>query len=315
MSIMIDLKEGAITGGNFRERFAMRLCLIASFMFTPFKLKGFWRATKIIGGLFNIQERQWVKLSNGVKFSIDLYDPYWNRMLSNQFKYEPELIHLLATLKDLPYSFIDCGANMGYWSCLAASPHFGQKSVFAIEPLSDNFQLLKQHVESNKQTVNCFKKAISDQENQDVPLFKPGSHASVSLVSNVQGAEPEEIVQTITLDRIYHDHLQDEDNILLKLDVEGMEILALKGSQALLTDKMPLVLYEDHSDDKTSEISDFVLNKMGYKVLYIDEQLGTHKIENIEQVNEIKVIANHGYNFLAFHPESNFAQKMLAKFS
>ena len=313
MPVMVDVKSGSITEGFFREKLAVRLCLFASHLFTPLKFKGFWRITNVICRLLNITERQWVTLPNGVKFSIDLNDPYWNRMLSPEFEYEPELIFLLEQLKGTNYSFIDCGANMGYWTCLAASPIFGQKSVYAIEPLSNNFQLMEQHAARNKLPVHLYKNAISDANGQDVPLFKPGSHASVSLVSNQTNAKPEEVVQTITIDTIYREHLQNDNNIFLKLDVEGVEIQALKGATELLETKKPLIFYEDHSDDKNSIISDYVLNELGYKVLFIDAKLKCREITRVSQVNDIKVIANHGYNFIAFHPESEFSKSVEAK--
>jgi len=311
MPVMVDVKSGKVSEGCFRERLAVRLCLFTSLLFAPLKFRGFWRITNVICRVFGITKRQWVTLPNGVKFSIDLNDPYWNRMLSPAFEYEPELIFLLEQLKGTNYSFIDCGANMGYWTCLAASPVFGQKPVYAIEPLSNNFQLIEQHAERNNLPVHLYKNAISNQNGQSVPLFKPGSHASVSLVSNKTDETPEEVVQTITIDSIYNEHLQNNHNIFLKLDVEGVEIQALKGATELLETKKPLILYEDHSDDSASLISEYVLNKMGYKVLFIDAQLRCREITCISEVNKIKVIANHGYNFLAFHPESVFAKQVV----
>jgi len=313
MSVTIQVQDGKVVGNHLNEKVATRLCRAISRLFAPFHFKGFWRLTRIICKIFHISERQWVALPNGLTFSIDLTDPYWNRMISPHFQYEPELSHLLTTMKNIDYSFVDCGANMGYWSCLAASKSFGAKPVYSIEPLADNFRLLKNHAARNHQHIHLFKNAISDKTGEEVPLFKPGSHASVSLVSHNEQGKPEEVVKTISLDTIFETHLQNEQNIFLKLDVEGVEIAALKGAKTLLATRKPLIIYEDHSDDKSSAISDYILNELGYKVLFIDEQLHCHKIDNITQINAIKVLPNHGYNFITFHPESAFAKQVIAQ--
>ena len=312
MAVTIQVENGKVVGEQLNEKLATRLCRYTSGLFAPIQFKGFWRVTKLICKLFNISERQWVSLANGLEFSIDLTDPYWNRMISPHFAYEPEIMHLLNRMKDLDYSFIDCGANMGYWSCLAASEAFGAKQVYAIEPLSDNYQLLQVHANRNQQNIHLFKNAIAQNHGVDVPLFKPGSHASVSLLKHASEGTPTEVVKTITLDSMLHTYLQDTDNIFLKLDVEGVEIEALKGATTLLAEKKPLIIYEDHSNDANSAISDYILNQLGYTVLYLDEALQCHQMTSVAQINAIKVKANHGYNFIAFDPQSLFANQAMS---
>lgn len=313
MSVTIQVQDGKVVGSQFNEKLATRLCRYTSSLFAPVQFKGFWRITRIICKALNISQRQWVILPNGLKFSIDLADPYWNRMISPHFQYEPEMSHLLYAMKNMDYSFIDCGANIGYWSCLVASHEFGEKPVYSIEPLNDNYRLIRDHADRNQQHFHVFRNAISDENGQEVPLYKPGSHASVSIVSNDSNAKPEEVVKTITIDDIYKNSMGNAKNVFLKLDVEGVEIEALKGATHLLEKVQPLIIYEDHSDDKDSTISDYVLNELNYEVFYIDEQLDRHKIDNVTQINAIKQIPNHGYNFIAFHPDSDFAKQVMDK--
>lgn len=316
MAASIQVINGKVEGQNINEVLALKVCWLVSWIFLPLKFKGFWRISKAVCRVLGVSERQWLQLPNGLSFSVDMTDPYWNRLISPKFQYEPELTLLLQAMKDEDYCFIDCGANLGFWSCHAASNQFGQKKVLSVEPLNSNYQLLLQHAEKNELLLNTFKNAISDTNGENVPLFKPGGHASVSLVSQASGGNDnaEEIVSTITIDSMLDAELNTTDNFLLKLDVEGVEVKALQGASRLL-EKQPLIIYEDHADDQTSVVSRYVMEELKYDVIYIDEFGKIEAVKDLEQLEKIKSEAGFGYNFLAYCPQSLFAQKVLTLLS
>ncbi len=50
------------------------------------------------------------------KFRYPSNDYYWNRLLDAGWHYEPEIDSVLRKFANLPFVFIDLGANFGFWS-------------------------------------------------------------------------------------------------------------------------------------------------------------------------------------------------------
>lgn len=311
MTAEINVKNGHVEGGSPRERLVLKLLWLISWCFVPLNFRGFWRVARILCTILGVKERQWVTLANGLKFSIDLRDPYWNRLISPQFHYEPELHHLLKKLAGEDYVFLDCGANMGYWSCHLASNLHGNKSVYSIEPLSSNFSLLKSHLERNSLQATLYHHAVSDKADESVTLYKPGGHASVSLIGDAAADNmPSETIKTLTLDSLLADLPSDTQNIFIKLDVEGVEIRALKGAKELLK-RNPLIFYEDHGNEPESPISRYVLEELGYRIIHITDDGEWLPMDSIDVINMLKTDAMKGYNFLAFSEECRFKEKLI----
>ena len=310
MAAEINVKNGSIEGGSPRERLLLKLLWWVSGCFVPLKFRGFWRVSRIFTSLFKVTDRQWVRLSNGLRFSIDLNDPYWNRLISPAFHYEPELHHLLARLTEEELIFIDCGANMGYWSTHLASSIYGSRKTYSVEPLSSNFSLLQNHIEKNDLKATLYHNAISQRVGESVTLYKPGGHASVSLINSAESDDvPSETVETITLDSLLGDLPEEPSNILLKLDVEGVEIQALKGGSELLK-RHPLIFYEDHGVDKESPISRYVLEELGLQVIHITDDGEWLPMPSVDTINMLKTDPTKGYNFLGFSKDCTLATKV-----
>ena len=47
--------------------------------------------------------------------------------------YEPEMLSIFQTIRDQDYSFVDCGANFGYWSVLVTGARLGRHPAIAVE--------------------------------------------------------------------------------------------------------------------------------------------------------------------------------------
>ena len=79
-------------------------------------------------------------------FTFDVGDFYWNRLAYDGFDYEPELRKLLELFRDIPFTFLDCGANFGFWSVLVASKGLGGHRVLAVEASPRTIEGLKRNV-------------------------------------------------------------------------------------------------------------------------------------------------------------------------
>ena len=59
---------------------------------------------------------------------------------------------------------IDVGANIGWYTLQCAKLVGSKGQVFAFEPVSENFELLKRNVaENNYKNISCVQKAVSNQ--------------------------------------------------------------------------------------------------------------------------------------------------------
>jgi len=154
---------------------------------------------------------------------------------------EPELrnLHQLLNQGD---AFIDCGANIGNYTLCAADIVGPHGKVLAIEPSAVSFKRLRTNIDLNGFTqVVLVNKAISDVEATARLYHADGGPVSFSLVR--KSDEDFEEVETTTIDRLVGESGLDRvDGI--KLDVEGAEIMALRGARDTLKRFKPTVIFE-----------------------------------------------------------------------
>lgn len=129
--------------------------------------------------------------------------------------------------------FIDVGANIGFYTCLARS--LG-KQVIAIEPSSKNVKhIYGSLLDNNWKDVEVFPVGLSDHPGHAV--LYGASSTGASLVSSWAGASNriKRVIPISTLDILLGDRFSGK-KLLIKIDVEGFEYPVLMG--ALKTIKM-----------------------------------------------------------------------------
>lgn len=152
---------------------------------------------------------------------------------------------------------LDVGANIGAFTIKAAtSVRNGQ--VIAIEPDPRNLNLLKQNVELNKlDNVKIVPSAVSDKNEKRRFFLSRGSGWSSFFDSSLPFIQ----FSCETIDSILG-HLGIECIDCLKMDVEGAELLALKGAKRTLENVREIIL-ETHFGQK-EQINNF-LEKKGFR--------------------------------------------------
>jgi FkbM family methyltransferase len=162
-------------------------------------------------------------------------------------------INLQAAIKKfcLPGMVVyDIGANIGYISLIFAKQVGAQGSVFAFEPLPDNFQRLTENIALNKLNshISTFQAAIVD-----VPgttSFFVHKSGAMGKAKGSLGREEQYLsqinVKAVALDDFIfsQDHPHPD---LIKMDIEGGEVLAIKGMHKTLLEIKPTMLIEIHS--------------------------------------------------------------------
>ena len=149
--------------------------------------------------------------------------------------YEYENQHLFASLVPMDGVIYDLGANVGFYTLLAATR---AKRVIAVEPVARNLAFLKRHLELNRvSNVEVWSAAAADKEGEEP--FTAGPNHSMGKLAN-KGP----LVRTVTLD-----HLSDACGppALIKVDVEGAEYRVLLGAQQCLAAYHPTIFMSTHS--------------------------------------------------------------------
>ena len=206
-----------------------------------------------------------IKLNSDATFAFPYGDGYWSKLLNRSFSYENELELLFRDSVDVDYTLLDCGANYGYWSVLVSSAPYGSHKAIAIEPSSQNFAKLKNNAEINGNRFEAMKCAIG--ADRGTARLSGTKHEALSIVGGAGGGED---VPVISLDALLDDgKVSAGGKYLIKLDVEGVEIEAIKGGARLLQADSVL-LCEEHGNDPHHTVSRYILDQTPLKLIVYD---------------------------------------------
>jgi methyltransferase, FkbM family len=194
--------------------------------------------------------------------------------------YDPDEVQIVLQLLQMRRSHygdgvvaLDGGANLGVHTLEWAKLMYGWGEVIAIEPQERIFYALAGNIAMN----NCFNaRAIwsalgAETGSIQVPIpnyFVPSSFGSLEIK---QSEKNEFIGQNIdyTEDKTSKTPLISIDSLFLKrldfikIDIEGMEMEALKGAQSTLEEQKPELLIEKIKSDE-EELKQFLM-KLNYK--------------------------------------------------
>lgn len=178
----------------------------------------------------------------------------------------------------------DVGANIGYVSLLLAKRVGETGKVFSFEPLPGNQERLQKNIGLNPNAnVTVIPKAVADKAEETTFLI----HASGGM-GKLQGSagknagfETKIKVETVSLDDFVYKEKHAAPNIV-KIDIEGGEVLAFKGMLRLLKEAKPILLIELHGREAanaawtTLRAADYNLYFMraGYQKVKGTEDLG-----------------------------------------
>lgn len=152
-------------------------------------------------------------------------------------RYERETTNLFKRLIRRGMVVVDVGAHVGYYTLLAARLVGPEGKVYAFEPEPENYATLQKNVGTNGYgNVTLVPRAVSDRTDKVKLFLSSQGNDRHSIYPNPRSClrEPSIEVATINLDEF----LAAEGRLhvdLIKMDIEGAELLALQGMHQLLS--------------------------------------------------------------------------------
>jgi FkbM family methyltransferase len=239
----------------------------------PFE-RGRWRIGSLAYGFLGApcaQAREIVKTRHGFDMSLDLAQ-FVDRTIYCTGEWEPLETQLIKQVLCPGDTFVDVGANIGYFTLLASRLVGPTGRVCAIEANAATFALLQANLELNR----C--------SNVDAHLLAAGESAGFATVvssdaGNAGGDHAEFAAEAQAgsvaanrLDWLLADAVVD----LIKLDIEGAEAKAIRGAAGLLRRKQaPDLIFEftprflQRAGDDPAELLQF-LKLAGYRLQLIE---------------------------------------------
>jgi len=134
--------------------------------------------------------------------------------------------------------FVDIGANIGYFSLLAARSVTNSGKVYAFEPDAEHFSLLQKNIKKNNYSnIIPVNQAASDMIGTAAFYLQKDNLCAHSLLPDPNSTMVE--VKTTTLDEYFK---QDNRVDVVKIDVEGAEPKVLAGMKQLVTGNLKMAI-------------------------------------------------------------------------
>lgn len=222
--------------------------------------------------LFGNKFSDTIQIRDGRKFFIKEIKQI-HRELFFLGTYEEQITRTIQNIiKPGDYAF-DFGANFGWFTTLL-SPLVKNGRVFAFEISDEICEELRKNVQINHMTnVTIETLAIGDSE-KSVPYFYFSDNGLANLDQNIlPNADVAKTVNMTTLD-----HYIEEKNIerldFIKCDIDGAEVLFLRGARKSIAKFKPVIVIE---------AVDWILNKFGFTANSIPEELSGYAFFSIEE--------------------------------
>jgi FkbM family methyltransferase len=224
----------------------------------------------------------------GLQIEFDLsndLDAFMYDYLRKYGHYEKEVESVLSELITKETTFIDAGANVGYFTVLSSK---SAREVYAFEPAPAVFERLSRNVALNGLgNVRALQLALS-KERGGLRLFEskisPGHDSTVKRFEHDRSI----LVDAVRLDDVVDPSVRD---VVMKVDVEGSEMDVLLGALGLIrSGKVSAIVLEWARAlyPNVANLRDrFALYSALGSVEVLDDSLGRYRVKERHELPEI----------------------------
>ncbi len=183
--------------------------------------------------------------------------------------YEESLQNALSSVLKDGHTFFDVGAHNGFFDLLAFKMVGENGKIIALEAHPENAKNIESQIKLNSiQNCRVLNLAVTDHSGHiNITNEGPSNMIKIADLSENYNNSNILISKQITVATKKLDSIADEFGYpdVIKMDIEGAELLALRGSHQILSNKKPTWLMEIHSKSLTKEVNE-LLRDYGYKI-------------------------------------------------
>jgi FkbM family methyltransferase len=254
------------------------LALLRRLTRAAYRVRGVRRLTDFVrlryarqGGRYRIED-----FDGDVAMELDLSEHLQSQIFW-QGVYSPEEVALVGRLLGPEDTFLDIGANVGEF-VLKAAKLAPRGRVFGVEPAPHMFAALTANLALNGFSHVVLRQLALSTSEGEIDLYIPDTrrygaglqNTGIGNLFTTDGAGVKVTVPATTLDRFAAEESLERLD-LIKLDVEGAELLVLRGGEATLRRLRPKILVEVNqvtcgwAGHTCAELTDFLVG-LGYQL-------------------------------------------------
>ncbi|MFC2060355.1 FkbM family methyltransferase [Chloroflexota bacterium] len=174
---------------------------------------------------------------------------------------------------------LDLGANLGYYSLLAARLVGGKGRVYSFEPEPRNFRLLLKNIELNGyDNITPLQKAVSDKTEMLKLFISSEDSGAHTIRESVDSRDYKESIdmEVVKLDEFFAGNTKPIN--VIKMDVEGSEPKAFQGMEKIIEENSDLKIFVEFYPDlieqggcPPEEFTRRIIEDYGFKITIIDD--------------------------------------------
>lgn len=244
-------------------------------------------------------ESKWVatEVLNGFIQWIDLHDRFVSfGCLHNNW--EPSESEYYVTKLDIGNTVLDIGANIGWFTLLAARKLGNLGQIHAFEPRPETLKMLKRTVfQNNLSNVTVWPYALSDHDGSLNLVWSkntdnPGGSFTVGG-SEVVGDNESAVVSAVRLDQLLPDIAPD----FIKIDVEGAEPRVFSCAKNAIRRRRPPILSELHPAQLAivsgTTPAQYIeqMEDLGYKCYLLKDGNPTHRLKDFPENSKTDLVS------------------------
>jgi FkbM family methyltransferase len=212
------------------------------------------------------------------RIAFKAFDPYWAPYLWGGKPYEPDVEAILRKLSTVADKlFVDCGANIGYWTVQVSKPAYGFTELIAVEANPALIPLIRENIRLNGVKCEVVEAAIAEEAGLTVHLGGTHHHAAASV------GDTGIPIPTVSLTSLLSERCLDGRMIVVKLDVEGCEVPAIKGAAGIAG--QDLVYIVEDWPRSGMQVTDYLVHQ-GYAVLGVAPDGTSKRLHSVGEALE-----------------------------
>jgi FkbM family methyltransferase len=181
----------------------------------------------------------------GIKLYVNTKDQGIVPYLLTKKVFEEFETELLRTQVKPGMTVVDIGANVGYYTCLAARLVGTKGKIYAFEPEPNNYEMLLKNITLNQyQNVIPIQKAVSNKTGKTKLFIDKNNFGAPSLSEgNITSRGGFVEVETLTLDTFFQGPNMNRPDFI-KIDAQGGEGLIIAGAKQVLQNRPLKIIIE-----------------------------------------------------------------------